>query len=46
MKLSKKALKKNPPQLVVCDKCKTSGVTLRKVEDTYYCEKCLKKLQK
>ena len=45
LKSSKKDKKKHVKSYVCCEKCKRTGVTLRKIDDDYICNDCYKELQ-
>lgn len=42
LKPDKRSKKKHITGCVRCEKCKRSGVTLRKINDEYFCNDCYK----
>lgn len=45
LKSAKRDEKKHVKGYVCCEKCKRTGVTLRKINDTYLCNDCYKELR-
>lgn len=45
LKSVKRDKKKHVKGYVCCEKCKRTGITLRKINDRYLCNDCYKELQ-